>query len=79
MPKKKLKVLMIGNSFSESVLVYLPQMVKADAKHPGLRIRQAYIGGCSIERHLQEYDQALANPSHRPYLTNMPLPGAPRH
>ncbi|MBO4513130.1 MAG: DUF4886 domain-containing protein [Victivallales bacterium] len=79
MPKKKLKVLMIGNSFSESVLAYLPQMVKADDKHPALRLRQAYIGGCSIERHLQEYDQALADPSYRPYLTNMPLPGAPRH
>ena len=79
MSKKNLKVLMIGNSFSESVLAYLPQMVKADASRLKLRLRQAYIGGCSIERHLQEYDRALAEPRYRPYLTNLPLPGAPRH
>ncbi len=77
MSAKRLKVLMIGNSFSESVLTYLPSMVKADGKER-LRLRQAYIGGCTIERHLNEYDAAIADPEYRPYLTNIALKGAPK-
>ena len=30
---KELKVLMIGNSFSQSVLAYLPNIVKAEKEH----------------------------------------------
>ena len=68
---------MVGNSFSKSVLTYLPKMVKADARRISLRIRQAYIGGCTIERHLKEFDQAMLTPDYRPYVTNLPIPGAP--
>ena len=71
---KELKVLMIGNSYSESVLKYLPRMVEADGTVK-LRLRQAYIGGCTMERHLKEYDKAKANPKHRPYTT-LPTTGA---
>lgn len=69
---KELKVLMIGNSFSQSVLTYLPKLVDSD-KTVALRLRQAYIGGCTIERHLREYDRAKKVPSHRPYTTNLEL------
>ena len=74
---KTVKILMIGNSFSESVLSYFPEMVKNDGTIK-MRLRQAYIGGCTIERHLNEYDRAKANPKHRPYTTNLKLEGAPK-
>lgn len=74
---KRLNVLMIGNSFSESVLKYLPAIVKADGT-VSLRLRQAYIGGCTIERHLREFDAALADHEHRPYTTNLMLKDAPK-
>lgn len=45
------KVLMIGNSFSISVMSHLP----AVAKECGLKIdiASAYIGGCSLKRHME--------------------------
>ena len=69
-----LRVLMIGNSFSQSVLPFLPPIVEADPS-VNLIIRNAYIGGCSIERHLKEYDTTAKNPEHRPYSTNLPIEG----
>ena len=69
---RELRVLMIGNSFSNSVLTYLPKLVAADDT-VSLRLRQAYIGGCTIERHLQEYDKSKKNPKHKPYTTNLLL------
>ena len=71
---KPLRVLMIGNSFSQSVLVDLPAMADADPSVK-LIIRNAYIGGCSIQRHLEEFDKSAANPKHRPYKTNLPIEG----
>ena len=71
---KTLHVLMIGNSFTNSVLVDLPNMANAD-KSVKLVLRNAYIGGCSIQRHLEEYDKSAANPNHRPYRTNEPIEG----
>ena len=71
---KTLRVLMIGNSFSQSVLNYLPAIAKADPTVK-LSIRNAYIGGCSIQRHLKEYDTTAQNPEHRPYTTNLPIEG----
>ncbi len=74
---KPINILMIGNSFSESVLAYFPKMVEMDGTI-NMRLRQAYIGGCTIERHLKEYDKAKATPNYRPYSTNLELPGAPK-
>ncbi len=71
---KTLRVLMIGNSFSQSVLPFLPPIVEADPT-VSLKIRNAYIGGCSIQRHLKEFDTSAANPEHRPYGTNLPIEG----
>ena len=54
---KELKVLAIGNSFSVCVTRNLPQMV---ASVPGNRIilTSASIGGCSLERHWNEWSKA---------------------
>ena len=71
---KTLRVLMIGNSFSQSVLPFLPPIAAADPTVK-LILRNAYIGGCSIQRHLQEYDKSATNPDHRPYQTNLPIEG----
>ncbi len=46
---KTLKVLAIGNSFSQDATTYIKQMALAD--NVDLRVANAYIGGCSFERH----------------------------
>jgi len=53
---KSLKVLMIGNSFSICVGKNLPQIVSS---FPDLELTlcSAYIGGCSLERHCNEWDE----------------------
>jgi len=64
--KSSLKVLMVGNSFSLSCRTYLPDIVKSlpDCE---LKLEIAYIGGCSLKRHIQEYETSQQNPDHRPY------------
>ncbi len=64
--KSPLKVLMVGNSFSLSCRTYLPDIVKS---LPGceLKLEIAYIGGCSLQRHIQEYETSQQDPEHRPY------------
>lgn len=53
---KVIKVLAIGNSFSEDATVqYLYQL--AEAQGDSLVIGHAYIGGCSLERHLNNLQQ----------------------
>ena len=44
-----LKVLAIGNSFSQDATSYIKQMALAD--NVDLRVASACIGGCSFERH----------------------------
>ena len=48
----ELKVLMVGNSFSLSVLTYLPKIAKASGKK--LKLGEAMIGSCTIWRHYGE-------------------------
>ena len=62
---KELKVLMIGNSFSDSVGVFLPRIVKA-AGHK-LELTGVFIGSCSLERHSKNLDAAEKDPSFAPY------------
>ncbi len=62
---KELKVLMIGNSFSDSVGVYLPKIVKASGHK--LELTGVYIGGCSLEQHSKNLTAAENDLSHRPY------------
>ena len=61
-----LKVLMVGNSFSLSCRSYLPDIVKSlpDCE---LKLEIAYIGGCSLQRHIREYETSRQDPEHRPY------------
>ena len=62
---RELKVLMIGNSFSDSTGVYLPKIVK-DSGHK-LELTSAYIGGCSLEQHSRNLAAAEKDPSFSPY------------
>ena len=63
---KELKVLMIGNSFSNSVLRYFPQLVEAGKVHK-LKLANAYIGGCTLERHCSNIDAEKTKPDFKPY------------
>lgn len=67
MTAKDLKVLMIGNSFSICVLKFLPEIV-ADSENDSIDITSAYIGGCSLERHINDYDKAEQDANYKPYL-----------
>ena len=72
--KTPLRVLMIGNSFSLSVMRELPKIVDAQKEY-ALDITSLYIGGCSLERHINEYEKALENPDHRPYSLDRYITG----
>jgi len=63
---KELKVLMIGNSFSQCVGKYLPQIVNSVPGHK-LELTGAFIGGCPLERHANNLKQAEENPEFKPY------------
>ena len=63
---KELKVLMIGNSFSASVHRYLPKIVEAGKTHK-LLLANAYIGGCTLERHCANIDAEKTKPDFKPY------------
>ncbi|WP_066716264.1 DUF4886 domain-containing protein [Clostridium sp. Marseille-P299] len=45
----EIKLLAVGNSFSEDALYYLHDVAKADGIE--LKVVNLYIGGCSLERH----------------------------
>lgn len=47
--EKPVKILAVGNSFSEDTTFYLPQIAEAGGK--SLILGRLYIGGCSLERH----------------------------
>ncbi|MFA6963011.1 MAG: DUF4886 domain-containing protein [Opitutaceae bacterium] len=67
-----LKVLAIGNSFSRDAMADLPDLAKAGGKT--LVASNAYIGGCSLERHVKHLKQAEAgNPEGKAYK-NIPDP-----
>ena len=59
--KKPLKVLMVGNSFSICVLEQMPQIAR-DCGLP-LDLASAYIGGCSLERHVNELAKSESDPA----------------
>lgn len=52
---KQVKILAIGNSFSEDATYYLHQIAKADGIDT--KVVNLYIGGCSLERHCQNIEQ----------------------
>lgn len=53
---KTLRILMIGNSFSQNASRYLPQM--AEEANVNLVLGRAEMGGCSLKRH---WDSVLVN------------------
>ena len=69
-----LRVLVIGNSFSRSLIRELPQLMAAQKKYD-LDLTDMFIGGCSLERHINEYETAVAAPEHKPYRIDRIAPG----
>jgi len=63
---KDLKVLMVGNSFSVCVGVYLPSIVNSSPKH-SLELTSAYIGGCTLKKHADNLKKAETDPDFKPY------------
>lgn len=68
-----LKVLMVGNSFSESVLVELPKIAAATSNR--LVLVNLMIGGCPLKRHWNNYLQSEADPKFRPYAVEVDWEG----
>ena len=66
----KLKVLMIGNSFSICVGKNLPQIVRTGKKHH-LSLTSAYIGGCSLQTHAEHLQAAEKDSSFAPYCISV--------
>jgi len=75
--KKPLRVLIIGNSFSLSVMKELPKIMDAQNEY-ALDITSMYIGGCTLERHMAEYEKAKQDPKHRPYAIDRYVTGQGR-
>ena len=64
-----IKVLAIGNSFSSNAMADLPSLSKAGGKK--LVRANAFIGGCSLERHARHLKQAEAgDPEGKAYKKN---------
>ncbi len=55
-----LKILAVGNSFSDDGTEYLPGLLEAAGIH-NVIVARLYIGGCSLERHCREYAEDLKN------------------
>ena len=64
--RDSLKLLTIGNSFSNDALGYLAHISKAGDKE--LLVGRASLGGCSLERHAGHLREAIAgDPKGKPY------------
>jgi hypothetical protein len=50
-----LRILAIGNSFSDDATEYLPGLLEAAGIH-NIILGRLYIGGCTLERHCQEFE-----------------------
>lgn len=66
---KALKVLMVGNSFSASVMRDTPKI--AAAMGCELDIVNLYIGGCSFARHWGNVEKAATDPEASPYFVQI--------
>ena len=72
-----LKVLAIGNSFSNNTTAFLPDLAEAGGRK--LLMGKAAIASCSLERHARHLKQAEAgDPDGRAYDTSDPLTGEKR-
>ena len=50
-----LRILAIGNSFSDDATQYLPDLLEAAGIH-NVIVARLYIGGCTLERHCKEFE-----------------------
>lgn len=66
---RTLKVLMIGNSFSESVLKQMPAVARATGCE--LDLANLYIGGCPLNAHWSNVEKAAEDPEARPYVVQL--------
>ncbi|MBO6248199.1 MAG: DUF4886 domain-containing protein, partial [Bacteroidales bacterium] len=55
-----LRILAVGNSFSDDGTEYIPGLLEAAGIH-NVIIARLYIGGCSLERHCKEYEEGLSD------------------
>ena len=55
-----LRILAVGNSFSDDGTEYLPGLLEAAGIH-NVIVARLYIGGCTLERHCKEYAEGTAN------------------
>ena len=55
-----LRILAVGNSFSDDGTEYLPGLLEAAGIH-NVIVARLYIGGCTLERHYKEYAENTAN------------------
>lgn len=55
-----LRILGVGNSFTDDGMMYLPNLLAAAGIH-NVVLGRLYIGGCSLERHVKEYDSSSRN------------------
>lgn len=67
-----IKILTIGNSFSDNAITYLPEIV---GSVPGysVDIARASLGGCSLERHASLMAASEEDPDHKPYQNQYSL------
>ena len=55
-----LRILAVGNSFSDDGTEYLPGLLEGAGIH-NVIVARLYIGGCTLERHCKEYADGTAN------------------
>ena len=68
MDPRPLRVLAIGNSYTQSLLPEFPKVAKAAGCKLDLAIFA--IGGKTLSNHWMNCEAALADPAHRPYVVN---------
>lgn len=67
-PKKSLRLLCFGNSFTEDAISYVPMIVKQLAPDIDVTIGIAYIGGCSLQQHLANLRGKVYTDGEKVYL-----------
>ncbi|NLF85188.1 MAG: DUF4886 domain-containing protein, partial [Lentisphaerae bacterium] len=63
---KTIRLLTIGNSFSENAITYLPQLAAVDGS-VAFDIHRASLGGCTLEKHWNLADYTRQDPGYKPY------------
>ena len=64
--EKTIKVLTVGNSFADNACQWLEQ-IAASVSGYNISVTKANIGGCSLERHVNEIGKCETNSGAKPY------------